>query len=383
MRIIAHIDMDAFYASVEERYHPELRGRPVVVGADPKGGDGRGVVTAANYLARKYGIRSALPISRAWRLAEVARKKGEPEAVFVRGDRSLYREVSGRIMAIIARGADAFEEASIDEAYADLSSLGTLERGEAHARALKKEVLEREGLTCSIGIGPNKLVAKIASDFWKPDGLTLVRPDEVQGFLDGLRIRVIPGIGPKTETFLHERNIKTVADLRGVERVQLREWLGKGGEDLYQKARGISDDLVSNEWERKSVGEQETFEEDTLDPIFILGRAQKLAGAVFRRVAAERFQAFRTVTVTVRFMGFVTVSRSRTGQTPLTSAEEVQAEVRRLLEPFFDARENPKRKKIRLVGVRVEKLLRTFAPDPIRQATVIGDMKEGTSPENV
>jgi DNA polymerase IV (DinB-like DNA polymerase) len=193
MRIIGHIDMDAFYAAVEERYHPELRGRPVVVGADPKGGRGRGVVTAANYAARKYGIRSALPISRAWRLAEAARRKGEPEAVFVRGDRSLYREVSGRIMAIIAQGADAFEEASIDEAYVDLSSLGGMERGEAHARALKERIFEREGLTCSVGLGPNKLVAKIASDARKPDGLTVVRPAEVQAFLDGLRIRVIPG----------------------------------------------------------------------------------------------------------------------------------------------------------------------------------------------
>src|SRR4029450_8357786 len=120
MRIIAHIDMDAFYAAVEERFHPELRGRPVVVGADPKAGTGRGVVAAANYAARRYGIRSALPISRAWRLAEVARKRGEVGAVFVRGNMSLYREVSKRIMAIIAHGADAFEEASIDEAYVDL-----------------------------------------------------------------------------------------------------------------------------------------------------------------------------------------------------------------------------------------------------------------------
>src|SRR5262247_2570043 len=123
MRIVVHLDMDAFYAAVEERRDPALRGRPVVVGADPKGGRGRGVVTAASYAARKDGIRSALPISRAWRLAEFARRKGEPEAVFVRGDRSLYRKVSGQIMAIIARGADAFEEASIDEAYVDLSSL--------------------------------------------------------------------------------------------------------------------------------------------------------------------------------------------------------------------------------------------------------------------
>jgi len=359
MRIIAHVDMDAFYASVEERYHPELRGRPVVVGADPKGGSGRGVVTAASYAARKYGIRSALPISRAWRLAEAARRKGEPEAVFVRGDRALYLEVSGRIMAIIAQGVDAFEEASIDEAYVDLSSLGDLELARDHARTLKQEILEREGLTCSVGIGPNKLVAKIASDFRKPDGLTVVPLDEVQSFLDGLPIRVIPGIGPKTEGFLDEKGIKLVAQLRGIEAAELRVWFGKGGEDLYRKARGLSDDPVTNEWERKSVGEQETFETDSLDPAFVLGRAQELASTVFRRFVAERFGAFRTVTVTVRFSGFMTVSRSRTGKAPFTGEEQLQAEVHQLLEPFFDARENPKGKKIRLIGVRVEKLVPT------------------------
>lgn len=357
MRIIAHVDMDAFYASVEERYHPELRGRPVVVGADPKGGAGRGVVTAASYAARKYGIRSALPISRAWRLAQVARKKGEPEVVFVRGDRALYALVSGRIMALIGEGVDAFEDASIDEAYVDLSSLGDLERAREHARALKGRILEREGLTCSVGIGPNKLVAKIASDFRKPDGLTLVGPEQVQSFLDPLPIRVIPGIGPKTEAFLHDKRIKTVAELRGVDLAQLREWFGKGGEDLHRKARGLSDDPVTSEWERKSVGEQETFETDTLDREFVLERARELGETVFRRFVAERFEGFRTVTITVRFSGFLTVSRSRTGKAPFTSAEQLHAEVRQLLEPFFDERENPKGKKIRLIGVRVEKLV--------------------------
>ena len=399
MRIIAHVDMDAFYAAVEERNHPELRGRPIVVGADPKGGAGRGVVTAASYAARKYGIRSALPISRAWRLAEAARRRGEPEAVFVRDDRAayreasegimrliaegadafeaasideayvdlssletldraVYREVSDRIMALIADGADAFEEASIDEAYVDLSSLGELARAEAHARALKARILDREGLTCSVGIGPNKLVAKIASDFRKPDGLTVIGPDDVAAFLGGLRIRVIPGIGPKTEAFLHERQITTVAELCAVEPDRLGEWFGKLGLDLYRKARGVSDDPVSNEWERKSVGEQETFEEDSLDPAFILGRARELAGEVFRRFVADGFQGFQTVTITVRFSGFMTVSRSRTSKPPRRSGEELDAEVARLLEPFFDARENPKGKKIRLIGVRVEKLSR-------------------------
>lgn len=247
MRIVAHVDMDAFYASVEERYHPELRGRPLVVGADPKDGRGRGVVTAASYAARKYGIRSALPISRAWRLAEAARQRGEPETVFVRDDRALYLEVSRRIMAIVGTGADAFQPASIDEAYVDLSSRADLERAREWAGQIKREILEREGLTCSIGIGPNKLVAKIASDFRKPDGLTVVAPDDVEAFLAGLSIRVVPGIGPKTERFLHERGITRIAELRAVGPTRLREWLGKGGEDLHRKAHGQSDDPVSSD----------------------------------------------------------------------------------------------------------------------------------------
>ena len=287
MRIVAHVDMDAFYASVEERLNPALRGRPVVVGADPKGGADRGVVTRGSYAARKYGIRSALPISRAWRLAEAARRRGEPEAVFVRDNRQAYREASTRIMALIADGGDAFEGASIDEAYVDLSPLGGFDEAEAHARALKARVREREELTCSVGLGPNKLVAKIASDFQKPDGLTVVRPDDVLGFLGGLRVRVIPGIGPKTEAALGERGIATVADLRAVEPARLAEWFGKLGLELHDKSRGISDDPVSNEWERKSVGEQETFEEDSLDPGFVLGRARALAAEVFRRVMGD------------------------------------------------------------------------------------------------
>ena len=182
MRIIGHVDMDAFYAAVEARYNPDLRDKPVVVGADPKGGKGRGVVTAANYAARRYGIRSATPISRAWKLAEGARRRGEPETIFVRDNRKLYGEVSERIMALLARSADAFEEASIDEAYLDLSSLASFEAATEHARSLKAEIGRQEGLTCSVGLGPNKLVAKIASDTTKPDGLTVVRvePPQVQ-----------------------------------------------------------------------------------------------------------------------------------------------------------------------------------------------------------
>jgi DNA polymerase IV (DinB-like DNA polymerase) len=266
-------------------------------------------------------------------------------------------------MALIAEGADAFEGASIDEAYVELSSLGDLPHAVGHAQALKARILEHEGLTCSVGIGPNKLVAKIASDFQKPDGLTVVAPDEVAAFLAPLSIRVIPGVGPKTEAFLRERGIGTVADLVAVEPGRLAEWFGKHGTELHDKSRGVSDDPVSNEWERKSVGEQETFEVDSLDPGFVLGRARALAADVFRRFEADGFHAFQTVTITVRFTGFVTVSRAHTSRTPLRTIEALEAEIAALLAPFFDSRENPKGKKIRLIGVRVERLTRE-APAP-------------------
>jgi len=362
-RIVAHLDMDAFYAAVEERRDPELRGRPVVIGADPKEGRGRGVVATASYAARKYGIRSATPISRAWRLAEAARRRGEPATVFLRGNHALYRDVSGRIMTLIAERADAFEEASIDEAYLDLSSLADFERAEAHVRSVKGLVLEREGLTCSVGIAPNKLVAKIASDFEKPDGLTVVRPGEVQGFLDPLSIRVVPGIGPKTEALLRARGVATVADLRAVERPRLVEWFGKWGGDAYERARGVSQSPVSNEWERKSVGEQETFEQDTLDRTFVHGRAVALAEGVFRRMQADGFAGFRTVTVTVRFTNFVTRNRSSSTGAVARTLEALRDTALALLEPFFDARENPRGRMIRLIGVRVEKLERGSVPD--------------------
>src|SRR5229473_1239164 len=249
VRIVAHVDMDAFYAAVEAQRNPALRGRPLVVGADPKEGHGRGVVTAASYAARRYGIRSALPISRAWRLAEAARRRGEPETIFVRDDHALYREVSARIMAILAAAGDAFQKTSVDEAYLELSSLGSFDAAVERARRLKAEIVSQEGLTASVGIGPNKLVAKIASDFQKPDGLTVVRPEGVQGFLDPMRIRVIPGIGPKAEASLHQRGIRTVRELRAIELDRLTAAMGRWGADLYAKARGLSESAVSNEHE--------------------------------------------------------------------------------------------------------------------------------------
>jgi DNA polymerase IV (DinB-like DNA polymerase) len=360
MRIVVHVDMDAFYAAVEERLNPALRELPVVVGADPKEGKGRGVVTTANYVARKFGIRSALPISRAWRFAEAARKRGEPTTVFIQPNMPLYREVSGRIMQILQPFADAFEEASIDEAYLDLSSRQDFAAVSEQMTRLKAAIREREGLGCSVGIGPNKLIAKIASGRRKPDGLTVIAPEMVESFLNPLPIRVIPGIGPKSEYFLHERNLRTVHDLRQIPESTLVAWFGRWGQRLFEKARGIDDSEVSNEWTRKSLGEQETFEEDTCSQSIVTERLDLMAERIVTQLRSKEFQGFRTVTVTVRFADFQTSNRSRTQKDGIRIDNDplgrLREEALSLILPFFDTRENPRGKAFRLIGLRVEKL---------------------------
>jgi DNA polymerase IV (archaeal DinB-like DNA polymerase) len=360
MRIIVHVDMDAFYAAVEERLNPALRDLPVVVGADPKGGEGRGVVMTANYRARTFGIRSALPISRAWRLAEAARGRGEPATVFLQPNMPLYREVSDRVMQILQSYADAFEEASIDEAYLDVSSLEEFAAARERMLGLKGEIRNREGLGCSIGIGPNRLVAKIASGRHKPDGLTVVEPEQVPAFLGPLPIRVIPGIGPKSEQFLRERNLSTVDDLRRLPESALIEWFGKWGMRLFEKVRGVDESEVSNEWTRKSLGEQETFEKDTRYQAAVSERLDRMAERIIAKLKGKEFRGFRTVTVTVRFGDFQTSNRSRTVKDGIQIDEDALPRLKQLalslILPFFDSRENPRGKAFRLIGLRVEKL---------------------------
>jgi DNA polymerase IV (DinB-like DNA polymerase) len=360
MRIVVHVDMDAFYAAVEEHLNPALRDLPVVVGADPKEGKGRGVVMTANYKARQFGIRSALPISRAWRFAERARRRGDPATVFLQPNMPVYREVSGRVMEILQHHGDTFEEASIDEAYLDLSSLENFATAEEMVTRIKQEIRNREGLGCSFGVGPNKLIAKIASGRQKPDGLTVVAPDEVADFLNPLPIRVIPGIGPKTAQFLHAKNLRTVADLRQVPESSLVEWFGKWGARLFEKVRGVDDSEVSNEWTRKSLGEQETFEQDTRDRTLITERLNAMAERIIATLRTKQFTGFRTVTVTVRFGDFQTSNRSRSLKDGISvddnGTSRLKEAAQALILPFFDARENPRAKAFRLIGLRVEKL---------------------------
>jgi len=355
-RIITHLDMDAFFAAIEERDTPAFRGVPLVVGADPRGGEGRGVAATSNYLARAYGIHSATPISTAWRLSERARRAGKPPVTFVSVDMQKYARVSDEVMGIVRRFIPIVEQASIDEAYGDLSFTESYEKAEGLCRRLKEAIRSEEQLTASVGIGPNKLIAKIASGMHKPDGLTVVHEHEAESFLAPLSVRAIPGIGPKTEVFLMKQGIKHIKDLKPLSLYQLEELLGKRGIDLYEKIRGRDESPVEEYSEPKSIGEQETFESDTLDSQVLLDELDVLGKDVVERLHGEGFQSFRTVVLTVRFADFDTKSRAHTLAEPASDVATLHREALKLLLPFLDRRENPRRKLIRLLGLRVEKL---------------------------
>lgn len=357
VRIIAHLDMDAFFAAIEERDTPALRGVPLVVGADPLGGRGRGVVSTSNYLARAYGIHSATPISVAWRLSEAARRAGKPAVAFVSVDMPKYARVSDEIMGIVRRFIPIVEQASIDETYGDLSFTESYQAAALLSRELKAAIYTAARLTASVGIGPNKLIAKIASGLSKPDGLTVVCEEEAESFLAPLPLRAIPGIGPKTEVLLSQQGLKCVQDMKSLTVSQLDELLGKRGVDLYEKVRGRDITPLEEHEEIKSISEQHTFEADTLDSQRLLRELELLGKGVMDRLQQEGFQSFRTVVLTVRFADFKTTSRAHTLAEPAGDMATLRREILRLLMPFLDRRENPHRQCIRLLGVRVEKLM--------------------------
>jgi DNA polymerase IV (archaeal DinB-like DNA polymerase) len=356
-RIIGHLDLDAFFASVEERDHEWLRGRPVVVGADPEEGNGRGVVSTANYQARAYGIHSAQPISRAWHASELAKLRGLEPAIFVGVSGARYKDASDRVMSVVRDYVPVTQQTSVDEIYMDMSFAGSFVGARALANIIKSRIVEKEQLSCSVGVGPNKLLAKIASDHEKPNGLTMVESSGVAVFLDPLPIRALPGIGPKTEVLFHQRGIKTIYDLKQFSRDELADRIGKWGIALYEKARGKDTSAVREEYGIKSVGEQCTFPKDTNNPNVLLPELERMADDILRRMVRHDIEGFRTVVVTIRFDNFHTTSRSRTYAHPESSRSTLLFEGMRLLMPFLDGRENPKKQQIRLIGLRVEKLV--------------------------
>src|SRR5262245_58920861 len=349
MRSILHVDMDAFYASIEQLDNPDYKGRPVIVGADPKGGSGRGVVAACSYEARKFGVRSALPISRAWKLC--------PDGIYVRPRMQRYIEVSAQIMDVFRRYTDLVEPLSIDEAFLDVSgSVALFGPPERIARSIKKEIRERSGLTASIGLAPNKFLAKIASDIRKPDGFMVVEENAIEAFLRDLPISRLWGAGPKTEVRLHEIGFRTIGSIAAADRESLVRSLGSLGEHLYQLSRGHDDRPVVPGWEPKSISSETTFEEDTDDRELLLHTILELADHVAERLRKDNYRA-RKVRLKLRYSSFSTHTKQQSLEKQVQTCEEIAAIARGLFAQF------PLKQKIRLIGVAAGDLHREGA-DP-------------------
>ena len=300
-RLIMHVDMDAFFAAIEQRDHPEYRGRPVVVGARP---GRRGVVATASYEARRYGVGSAMPISEAYRRC--------PHAVYLRPDPDRYGAVSRQVMAILEQVSPLVERVSIDEAYLDITGLERLcGSPDRIAARIKEQVHAELGLSLSVGIGPNRLIAKLASDYRKPDGLTWVRPDRVQAFLDPMPVARLRGVGARSQQRLARLGAQRVEQLRAYSLDDLQRHFGaKGGVHLYRQARGLASDQVGNAAGRKSISKETTFGQDLRDPQALHDRLLWLAGEVGRIARRERRQG-RLVSLKLRLAGFETHSLQR------------------------------------------------------------------------
>lgn len=352
-RKIIHVDMDAFFASVEQRDNPDLRGKPVAVGGSAR----RGVVAAASYEARKFGVRSAMP--------SVTAARQCPDLIFVPPRFDAYKAVSQQIRAIFRDYADEVEPLSLDEAYLDVTAdKAGLGSATAAARAIRARIRAETGLTASAGVSYNKFIAKLASDQNKPDGLTIIRPHEGAGFVAGLSIRRFHGIGPVTAAKMEGLGIFSGADLAARDLAWLAAHFGNSAEWLYNLARGIDHRSVKSNRPLKSVGAERTFDTDLTDPADIRSALDHVAAVVWDRLSAKQRQG-RTVTLKLRTADFRTITRARTLGGPVGDAVTVRATALELLEPLL-----PLDQGIRLLGVTVSK----FDGEEISEPAVATDL---------
>ena len=333
--------MDAFYASVEQRDAPALRGRPVAVGGRP---ETRGVVAAASYEARAFGVRSAMPMARALRLC--------PQLVVVPPDFAKYKQVSQQVMALLRACTELVEPLSLDEAYLDVTENAW---GESYAsrvaRRLKDEIRNETGLTASAGVAPNKFLAKIASGWRKPDGLTVIAPARVEQFLQQLPVEALWGVGPVTAAKLRALGITRLVQVRTADPQLLRGAVGSMAEELRELASGRDERPVRAHRERKSVSSESTYPKDLTDPDEIRAEVARM-GAEVAETLAQKGLAARTVTLKVRYAGFVTVTRSHTLSVPTREAERISAWALQLI-----ARTQAGPRPVRLLGVGVHGLV--------------------------
>ncbi len=334
IRTILHVDLDAFFAAVEQRDRPELRGKPVIIGGDP---DQRGVVSTCSYEARKFGVHSAMPLRTAGRLC--------PQGIFLPVDGRKYQAASREVMAILRRFTPMVQPVSIDEAFLDVTASRALfGDGEAIGRAIKTAVHGEVGLTISVGVATTKLVAKVASDLRKPDGLVVVPPGEEATFLAPLPISRLWGVGEKTASALAEFGVRTIGDLAALEPVAIERRFGKHGASLVERAQGIDPDPVAGGEAAKSIGHEHTFDVDTSDREAIERALLGMADGVAGRLRSMDWKAV-TVTLKLRDSSFLTITRQVSLKQPADLTEEIYAAALALLRKELHGQ------RIRLVGV--------------------------------
>ena len=342
-RIILHIDMDAFFAAIEELDHPDYRGKPVVVGADPHGGKGRGVVSTCNYEARKYGIHSAMPISQAYKRC--------PHAIYAPPRMRRYVECSRKFFSILNEFTPKVEPISIDEAFLDITGcIRLLGSPNEIACKIKKCINDRLGLTASVGIAPNKFIAKIASDLEKPDGLVNVEPGKTLDFLHPLPISKMWGVGKKSEVKLQAMGINTIGDLAQLTQDAVIKKFGKNGLHFWMLANGMDDREVERDHTTKSVSLENTFMEDVADEKTITETIFSIADNLSRILRNKNLKG-KTVTLKIRLEDFSTFTRAHSYGSYFDSSQIISESILKLYRNF-----NRQNKKVRLLGIAVSNL---------------------------
>ena len=349
-RIIIHCDLDAFFASVEILHHGYPEDEPLIIGSDPMQGRGRGIVSTCNYAAREYGVRSAMPISEAWR-----RCPGHPfgPARFIRGTRSLYSMASRRVMKILRNDADTFEQASIDEAYMDVTEKvdGDWDEAMALARRLQRAIHAKVGLTASFGIGSTRIIAKMSSEVNKPNGIHRVLPDEIQAFFESRSVRDVPGIGPKTANVLAEWGITTMDEAVELGELALARMTShRFASWILRVVEGSTSDEVSPLRSRRSIGKERTFSIDQSDHEHVLDVLEQLTIGVLKKAQLEGI-AGRLAEVKIRYTGFETHTHGRSIPVAMDDIEVFLRQMRRLFAENVHQEE-----KIRLIGFRLGQL---------------------------
>ncbi|OGX06534.1 MAG: hypothetical protein A2Z88_04485 [Omnitrophica WOR_2 bacterium GWA2_47_8] len=349
---IAHIDMDAFFAAVEQRDDPSLKGKPVVIGSDPKGGKGRGVVSTCSYEARKFGVHSAQPISTAYRLC--------PHAVYLPVDGAKYKQASDEIFSILYDFTPDIEPISIDEAFLDITgSYHFYKTPYATCQKIKEEIQKKVNLTASIGIAPVKMVAKIASDLCKPDGLLEVKPGEILEFLAPLPIRRLWGVGPKTQQVFDAMGIRKIGELAQIPLAKLVKLFGESGKHLYDLSHGIDERQVSVDEDVRSVSHEHTFDTDTGQVDEIHDVLLHLSEKVSRRLRKYELKG-KTLSIKIRLKGFKTYTRAFTFPEKTNYVDDIYKKAKELFDEFYK-----KDMKFRLVGVRVSNFEDLYVHDSL------------------